>query len=393
LTPPPSAGPRSLSPVQMSSVLEQIEQQLRDMWSSPTAPGEPQRSRVCTMNLVVVASSDALASSYIPIVDTVTQSIPSRAIVVSIEAAAPEIFLEGEVAPICAAGEDTTCSERVTLRASGLACARIASAVDALVVPELPTTLVWLGRVHTDDTIFRELARGAERVVVDTQLTSFASVRSLAQWVKEQRHRGPAIADLAWTRLSTWQEMCARFFDDPAMRPFAFAVDTLRVAQVSDKGARLGPEASLLVGWLATRLGWRIERIAGALQLRRADGAPVQLVLRASPPAAGVEPLALAEVAFEASPPGSVADSGTVAPMVARGSLERELGSGGGDSDVLRYRLDVGLPCAGEHTVRLGQNRATRVLERTLHRPAHDPALAEAVAFAEQLDEFGVVCS
>ena len=120
MTQPPSAGPRSLSSVQMSSVLAHVEQQLRDMWSAPAAPGEPQRSRVCTMNLVVVASSDALASSYIPIVDTVSQSIPSRAIVVSIDAAAPEIFLSGEVAPICAAGEETTCSERVTLRAKPL---------------------------------------------------------------------------------------------------------------------------------------------------------------------------------------------------------------------------------------------------------------------------------
>ncbi len=374
-----TSPPRSQSPVQMSSVLASVERQLHDLWTQ-TTPDEPQRTRVCTMNLVVIASSDEIAAAYVPIVDTLTQSVPSRAIVVTIDGSTPEMFLEGNVSAICGIDDERTCSERVTLRASGAACARIASAIDALIVPELPTTLVWLGRVYTDDPIFRELAQGAERVILDSQLTSFGSVRALVKWTSEQRHRGPGVADLAWTRLSIWQEMCARFFDDPAMRPLASGFEELRVAQVCDRGARLGPEASLFLGWLAARLGWRTERVAGALRLRRADGRLLNLVLSAAT-AQAAPPLVLARVSFRAAASG----------VEAEGSLTREQGSS--DSELLRYRLDVNLPCSGEQTVRLGQNRGARLLERTLRRPPHDPVLEEAIAFAEQLSELGMTTS
>jgi hypothetical protein len=43
--------------------------------------------------------------------------------------------------------------------------------------------------------------------------------------------------------------------------------------------------------------------------------------------------------------------------------------------------------------VRLSANKGAKVLERTLHRPSDDPALMEAVCFAEEVFEDGVVCS
>ena len=73
------------------------------------------------------------------------------------------------------------------------------------------------------------------------------------------------------------------------------------------------------------------------------------------------------------------------------------------DADVLEWKLDVGTaPEAGapavsrrgpmEQRVRLRTNQGARLLERTLHRPANDPALAEAAAFAEEMVEDEIVC-
>jgi hypothetical protein len=84
----------------------------------------------------------------------------------------------------------------------------------------------------------------------------------------------------------------------------------------------------------------------------------------------------------------------TVAPLaIASVTMKMPAGTGtvardfeGEVEDVLRYKLDVALPSAGEQTVRLGANKGARVLERTLNRPMHDQAFLEAVAFAEQLD-------
>ena len=54
----PDGSPLSIPPGPATSViLGRIERELRDMWSAQLAPGEAPRSRACTMNLVVAASS------------------------------------------------------------------------------------------------------------------------------------------------------------------------------------------------------------------------------------------------------------------------------------------------------------------------------------------------
>jgi len=373
-----SLPPPSISHVPLSSVLARLEQELRDLWTPP-APGEPLPARVCTMNLVVVTSSPFVAEHYTPIVDEVTQSMPARSLVITMTPNAPGASLDGEVSAVCSV-DNATCSERVILRASGAAAARVGSAASALVVPELPTTLIWLGRVHVEDPVFRELAQMADRIVLDTEYTSLSSLLSLSRWARQARAK-IGIADLAWTRIAVWQEMCARFFDDPRMRPLASRVDALRIVQMSDKGAKLGPEGSLLLGWLASRLKWRIEPLGGALRFRRADGKLVHVELAAMPRTEHVAPLALASVSLEASD-DAIRAAGTVARDFA-----------GDVADVLRYKLDVNLPCAGEQTVRLGANRGARVLDRTLHRPLHDDAFVAAVELADKLDDDGVVCT
>jgi glucose-6-phosphate dehydrogenase assembly protein OpcA len=386
---PGSMPPPSMAGVPMSSILTRIEKELRDIWAAPATPGDPVKSRVCTMNLVVVAQSRALAERYTPIVDEVTASIPARAIIVALEPDAPSAALEGEATAVCsvgAGGAGPLCSERITLVASGSTCLRVASAVEALCVPEMQTTAVWLGRVHVDDPIFLSVTGGAHRVVLDTEYTSLTSLVKLAAWVRADAER-PAVADLAWTRLSIWQELSARFFDPPELRAHANAVTRLSLKQASDKGARLGAEGSLFLAWMATRLGWKVARLGGALRFKRPDGGQVALSVEAVPRPAVVAPGALTHVGF-------VADTGGV---VAKGTIERKLASGlagdTADADVLSWKLDVALPAATEQQVRLYANKEAALLIHTLHRPVSDPALSEAIAFAEQLTEDGLVCT
>ena len=126
-------------------------------------------------------------------------------------------------------------------------------------------------------------------------------------------------------------------------------------------------------------------RMGGALRFKRPDGEQValQLSVVARPP--GVAPAALAAVTLEAESEGR--------RLV--GSITRELASGPEhsiDADVLAWRMETEGHVALEHRVRLSANRGAKVLERTLRRPADDPALREAVAFAEEVFEDGVTC-
>jgi glucose-6-phosphate dehydrogenase assembly protein OpcA len=390
-----SLPPNSMRGVPMSSVIQRLENDLRALWTTPVKAGDPVKSRVCTMNLVVVAQSRELAERYTPVVDDVTASVPARAILVALEPEAPSAALEGEATAVCslaAGAEGALCSERIRLYASGSTCARVGSAVEALAMPELPTVLVWLGRVHTDDPVFVSLASDAQRVILDTEYTSLSSLVKLAAWAREGARAAKdraAVADLSWTRLSVWQELSARFFDAPEMREHASGVTRLTLRQASDKGARLGSEGSLFLGWMATRLGWKVQRLGGALKFRRPDGAQVALTLEAVPRPKGEAPLALSYV-------GLAVDQGG---FVARASVERQLSSGlseqSPDADVLSWKLEIRgpQPVTTERQVRLHVNKEAALLVETLHRPVFDPALGEAVAFAEELSEDGLLCA
>jgi len=368
-----------------SEVLSRLERELRDLWAPQ--PGEPQKSRVCAMNLVVVTGSRELGEKYTTIVDEVTRNIPARAIIVTIDPEAPSGF-DGDVSAVCSVndGAAITCSERLRLTAGGALAARAGSAVEALLVPEIPTSLVWLGRVHVEDPVFVELASEAERIVLDTEYTSLQSLLSLARWVRERPGRA-SIADLAWTRITLWQEMFARFFDEPKLYGHAKRITKLTISQASEPGARLGSEGALILGWLATRLGWKVQRVGGKSRFVREDGEPIHLKLSAVPRPQGVAPAALAGMSFEAEAEG----------LVATGAIERTLRSGLAestpDADVLSWKLAVDLPSATEQTVRLRANRSARVLERTLHRPTVDLALDETAQFSEKIEEEGLSCT
>lgn len=369
-----------------SSVISRIEKELREMWTAPQAPNEPPKSRACTMNVVVIVGSRELADRYTPVLDEVTQNIPARAILVALEPESTISVLDADVNAVCSIeGSGAICSERIRLFASGAICTRIGSAVEALLVPELTTALVWLGPLHVDDPIFEALAGDVHRVVLDTEYTPLSSLLSLAAWAKKSSGR-PHMADLAWTRLAPWQEMCARLFDEPRLRGHALKINRVVLKQASEPKARLGSEGALFLGWLGTRLGWKVSRLAGSLRFKRADGESVAVQLGVVKKPDGVAPSVLAEIILEAEADG----------IRLKGSVERDLGSGlapsAPDADMIVWRLEVDGAQPIEQRVRLGANKAAKWLERTLHRPAADPALAESVAFAEQIIQDGLQC-
>lgn len=379
-----------MSAVSNAGTIARLEQELRALWAPTEDPNEIPLSRVCTMNLEVVAPTQELLERYTPVVDEVTASIPARAILASIEPDAPGEELSGHATAVCSLeGGKKICSERIILACRGDGAARAASAIEAFLVPEIPTALVWLGKVHVEDPIFEDLANDAHRIILDSEYTSVTSVINVASWARKQRN-APRIMDLAWTRVAAWQELLARFFDAAENRELATKITKVSVKQASEPGARVGPEAALMLGWIGTRLGWKLARLGGAVRLKRGDGENVTIELGAVPRPAGTAPNVLAALRVEAG-------NGTSRLV---GQIERELATGPShssaqtvDADVLVWRLEREGHSTIEHRVRLGSNKAAKWLERTLHRPAHDVAFDESVAFAETLVEDGLVVS
>jgi glucose-6-phosphate dehydrogenase assembly protein OpcA len=358
-------------------VLARVEEELRALWSVPSGKTELVKSRACTMNLVVVAASPTLVAETVSVVDEVLEHVPARAVVVGLDPDAPD-DLVASVSAVCApapTGGPAMCSERVTLFARGGVCRRLPSCVDTLCAADVPMTLVWLARVHVEDPCFAPLAGAASRVVLDSTGASLSSLSQVVRWARARPENDrPGVADLAWTRLGSWQDLCSRMFDPPQVRALAQRVSRLRLTQAGGENAALGPEGALLLGWLATRLGWRAASLGGRLRLVRPDGGVVQTQLRAQA-AAWAPRGTLLGLELEVQGDG--------VKMV--GDIARDAD---GESDAAIWRIEV---CSGTETQRLEQHVRLRaggpapLLERTLHRPPRDASLAEAVLWAEEM--------
>jgi glucose-6-phosphate dehydrogenase assembly protein OpcA len=377
-----------------AAVIGRIEGELRALWAAAPAPGEVPRSRACTMNLVLVASSVEVAREWVPVVDEVLQGTPARALVVGLDPDGPDA-LEADVSGVCTPGglpgegaEDGAllCSERVALVARGGVSVRLPSVVGALTVTDVPTTLVWLGRAHADDPVFAALATDATRIVLDASRGSLAGLADVVYWLRTKASAvRPGVADLTWVRLAPWQELCARLFDEPRLRPLADRVTGVSIVQDAREGSVLGPQGTLLLGWLATRLGWRATSLAGKLRLVRRDGATIAVSLR-SQAARGNEGPFLRAVSLDAasgdlSVHGEIVREGDASPARdATACWRTEIRSGSSEPQRIEQR------------VRLRDEASAALLDRTLHRPTHDPALEEAAAWVDELRGEELAC-
>jgi glucose-6-phosphate dehydrogenase assembly protein OpcA len=122
-----------------------------------------------------------------------------------------------------------------------------------LLLPELPVFTWWTGTPPFEEEVFGELASVSDRLVVDSA-TFGDPLAGLVRLARAARGLQPALSDCAWGRLTPWRELLAAPFNGPPFRGAWDRVTAVRVDAVE-------PAAGLLlVGWLASRLGWRLER-------------------------------------------------------------------------------------------------------------------------------------
>jgi glucose-6-phosphate dehydrogenase assembly protein OpcA len=131
----------------------------------------------------------------------------------------------------------------------------LATIADPLVVTDLPT-LLWSPHGHHE--IVDALLGLAQAVLLDSvDEPDFCAAIERARALSQRAY----VVDLAWLRSTPWRERIATTFDPPAMRR--------ELREISKVTIRHHPEsaiaAMLLVGWLASRLEWKVESL-------RADG-------------------------------------------------------------------------------------------------------------------------
>jgi glucose-6-phosphate dehydrogenase assembly protein OpcA len=122
---------------------------------------------------------------------------------------------------------------------------------DPLVVSDLPT-LLWSPHGHHE--IVDDLLGLAQAVLIDSvDEPVWREAVERARALSERTY----VVDLAWLRSTPWRERIATTFDPPHMRRELPLLSSLTIRHDPDSTIA----ALLLVGWLASRLQWRVGRL------------------------------------------------------------------------------------------------------------------------------------
>lgn len=141
-----------------------------------------------------------------------------------------------------------------------------------LLTPGVPHILLWVAPQTASDDRFGVLAPEMQTILLDSSRVrdDASALRDLAAFHKGQPRNG-AIHDLAYLRLTPWQEVVADFFDERDFIEDLFDLQRVTVACGSDA------EGYYLLGWLASRLDW--ECAAGCTFTHRRTGRSIDCAI------------------------------------------------------------------------------------------------------------------
>src|SRR5450759_311440 len=247
--------------------------------------------RNCIMTLFAVASTDAEERRAQRAVRAVGNHHPAQVIVVRdqpelrsgrIDATITTDTLRPQSA--CA----TQC-ELITLRVRGAGGDHLSGLIDPLLMSGVPSYLWWVGTPPFGKRELEDVLKICDALLVDSArfdapYRSFLDLTSLVS----HAHQRLGVGDLQWARLEPWRESIAQFFAPLDRRPFMKGISEIGV-DYSGEGRGNRVAAALLIGWLASALGWKLQKAAGGpggivVAHFAAEGwRPVQVAFRSMP--------------------------------------------------------------------------------------------------------------
>jgi glucose-6-phosphate dehydrogenase assembly protein OpcA len=147
------------------------------------------------------------------------------------------------------------CAEQVTIHAEGPPARHLESLAGPLLIPDLPVFLWYPGEFSPRSLEFAAMADLANRIIVDSAASESheACLREIEALIEDPEM--PAIGDLQWVGLSPWRSLLADTFEAPERAGDLEKIESAEILYAPGGENR----ALLLVGWLASTLGWRPE--------------------------------------------------------------------------------------------------------------------------------------
>jgi len=253
--------------------VEVVERQLAELWTDSSGDhktGDEEvvlRARVA--NLLVFVPSQELLNHVHELLPELTATHPSRVLMMHGARSAPDNDIEMAVASHFQTDKRSDrkriCCEEVTLRAQGSFVVELPSAALPLLVSDLATFLWWRDAVQVSDKVLQLLMRATDRLVIDSG--EFADPRSclsemnkLFGQLNQRSQDQVGVSDINWARLTLWRGLLADFYDVPSYHEWFDQIDHVRIDYVAPEQQpdSVAPQALLIAGWLASRLGWSL---------------------------------------------------------------------------------------------------------------------------------------
>ncbi|MGZ6271474.1 MAG: glucose-6-phosphate dehydrogenase assembly protein OpcA [Candidatus Limnocylindrales bacterium] len=254
------------------------------------------RTRTSVLTLIVVAGRPETEERALEAINLLAARHPSRAVVLApgdLDGPArfdAQIFAQCQV-PL--RGGSETCTEQIVVQCGGELAQHLAELVTPLLIHDLPVVLWWPDDPPIGRGQFEELDEAADRLLVDSgafREDGAARLRALAGVAHDGR---TIVFDVGWLRLGLWRELLASLFDHPLLTPELPTVRSVRLDVARPADTLRLTKAALFSGWLASRLGWRLEAPLaprrgqdGLGATYRADHGPVQIEVRGAAPGA-----------------------------------------------------------------------------------------------------------
>lgn len=254
--------------------LRDIDPALRQLWHESDT-GTRAMARVRTLNLLVFVPANHYTQDVQRTIDELAILHPGRTITLVVSKESQPA--SAQVSLACRIGNEAThiCGEQIMLY-GGESGAPLVSTTTALVLPGVPVCLWWVGDPPFDSPVFTALSERADRMLLDasTWHSPFSTLRALAQTIQATSRL--ACTDTQWGALTSWRHSIAQCFD--AHGALAQLPQLNRITITHGRAACDAIGAQLLVGWLASRLGWQ----PAQHQLRRTDNQLVDIALHSS---------------------------------------------------------------------------------------------------------------
>ena len=238
-----------------------IEKMLADLWRTSKETADDALTRAALWNVVAHTSTSQLQTSASETLGRASATVPQRSIVIRSDAGAPP-QIQSWISANChlVGGGKQVCSEEIAIVAGGDRIHRVPPLVNALLIPDMPVAVWWLGDLpneHEDYVL--ALLEPADRLIVDS--VNFDSPADLMLIDRVAQKTTTTPADLNWVRLEEWRQATAAIFDPPHMRSRLESIRRIRVVAAASGSGLFGEsvEALLFAGWMSAQLGHHVD--------------------------------------------------------------------------------------------------------------------------------------